>query len=62
MQDLMVSVQLSKVYIERKPIIIASSAQVSDDVKEKCYAIGFNYVSGIPIEYEFITEIFREIA
>ena len=58
----MLSVKQSKVYIQRKPVIIASSAQVSNDVKDKCYGIGFDYVTGIPIEYEFITEIFKQIA
>ena len=48
-------------YVERRPIMIASSAFISDKIQENCISIGFDYITDIPFQQEFVTKIFQEI-
>lgn len=36
-------------YVERRPIMIASSAFISDKIRQECIDIGFDYITDIPI-------------
>ena len=36
-------------YVEIKPIMIASSAHITEEIQINCLKIGFDKVSGIPI-------------
>ena len=48
-------------YVERRPIMIASSAFISDKIQENCISTGFDYITDIPFQQEFVTKIFQEI-
>ena len=44
-------------YVERRPIMIASSAYISDSIRQKCIAIGFDYITDIPFKQDFLKRI-----
>ena len=42
-------------------MLIACSALITDQIKEKCLKHGFNFVTDVPIKPDFITEIYQEV-
>ena len=37
-------------FIERKPIIIASSAYITEQIQDECLSIGFDFITEVPMK------------
>ena len=49
------------ILIERKPIMIASSAFITKQIEEECLSIGFDFITEVPIKHDFLKTIFEEM-
>ena len=47
--------------MERQPVMIACSAYISESIKEKCYSVGFKFITDVPISQDFIQQLYKEI-
>ena len=47
--------------MERKPLLIASSAMLTDDTVDHCLSIGFKHVTNVPINLEFIDKVLNDL-
>lgn len=48
-------------FIERKPIMIASSAYINEETKDECLSIGFDFITEVPMKPQFLQMIFEEL-
>ena len=48
-------------YIPRCPLIVASSALMTDEIHSKCLKNGFTHATEVPIQGEFLKKIQNEI-
>ena len=46
---------------ERRPTIVATSALMNIDVKDKCLSTGFDFFSNIPISKHFLLNVFKRV-
>ena len=43
------------------PLLVASSAYMTNQIREECDQIGFDHCADVPVGKEFLTQIFEEI-
>ena len=48
-------------FIERRPILVASSAFINDEIKENCLKAGFDQIIDVPIKYNFLIKLYNEV-
>lgn len=41
-------------YVNRRPIIVASSAHVTEEIQQQCLNEGFDMITGVPMEKDFL--------
>ena len=44
-------------FIERRPIMIASSAYMTDQNRQDCLSIGFDFITEIPLSSDFLNQV-----
>lgn len=51
----------NQTYVNRRPLMIANSAHITEEIHQNCLAQGFDMITNIPIEQEFIAQMFAEV-
>lgn len=59
-QGLMVPKPDQNQFVERKPLLIASSAMLTEEIIQECLSVGFNKVTNVPITRDFIESFLSE--
>lgn len=62
LRDLLGQTQLNEQpYVERKPLMIASTAHITNETRSECLKVGFDLITNVPIKRDFLTRIFKEM-
>lgn len=48
-------------YVNRRPLMIASSAHITEEVQSNCLDEGFEMITSVPIQQEFLNDVFSKI-
>lgn len=51
----------NQTYTERKPLMIASSAQINEEITQLCLNLGFDMITSVPITSDFFQKMFKRV-